>query len=150
MSFASDLLPELDAIRAIPCDLGLRDGTVTMVVRAWSGARVGLGTATTAEIQVLVAGQNPRITRIDVREAIASGGQYHAGDFRIGPVTPEFAGGGVGREVLQPAVGSSPTEVFWIVTDNGLPAEGIVCEKIAEEHRELRITFVLRATSSTL
>mgnify|MGYP001585149938 CR=1 FL=1 len=151
MSFASDLLPAIDEIRAIPGELGFRGGTVTLIVRTWSGDRVGLGTATTTETPVLVGGgQSPRITRIDVREAVASGGAYQQGDFRIGPVTPEFAGGGVAREVLQPDVNASPTEVLWRVTDNGLPSAGILCKKIAEEHRELRIVFVLRATSATL
>ncbi len=150
MTFASDLLPEIDAIRGIPATLGLRSGSVTRRVRTWTGTRVGLGTSTTTETPVLVDGQCPRITRIGVKEAVASGGAYQAGDFLIGPVTPEFAGGGVALATLQPAVGASPTEVLWVVSDNGLPSGGIVCEKVAEEHRELRITFVLRAKSSSL
>jgi hypothetical protein len=139
MSFASDLLPGLDAVRAIPGELGLRDVTVTQVVRTWTGARVGLGTATRTDTAVLVGGQNPRVERISPRE-----------DLRV-TVTPEFPGGGVARSVLQPAVGASPTELYWLVTGRGFPADGMLCTKVGpEEHDELRITFVIRQTSAKL
>jgi hypothetical protein len=150
MSFASDLLPGLDAVRAIPGELGLRDVTVTQVVRTWTGARVGLGTATRTDTAVLVGGQNPRVERISPREVVASAGRYQAGDLRV-TVTPEFPGGGVARSVLQPAVGASPTELYWLVTGRGFPADGMLCTKVGpEEHDELRITFVIRQTSAKL
>lgn len=90
MSFVSDFLPTLHAIRAIPHQLGLRPHTVVLLHRSYDGAHTGAGTVTTTETPITHSGgANPRV-RVLNDEEIALG-QLGSGTVEIGPLTPELA-----------------------------------------------------------
>jgi len=91
MSFRTRLLPVFEQLRGkIPGALDLRPYKVTVRVRTWTGARPGLGTATDVDVPLYNAGFNVKVTAISMKDVVASGGRYSAGDFRIGPFTPPY------------------------------------------------------------
>ena len=87
MTFRDDLLDDIDEIREIPGELGLRLFTVEVFRRDWSGERPGLGTGYDTVTSVLVGTYNPKVTQVSSRDIIASAGQYQDQDLRIGPIT---------------------------------------------------------------
>jgi hypothetical protein len=150
MSFASDLRADLDDIRAIPGDLGLRPYTVTLVIETWDGARVGDGTKTTTRTTLLVGGQPPKVQSVSQQDIVAGG--YMSGDFKVGPFTPPFVGGGgysvtdldppklpnVQREVFYELVGPEPTTTVHR------------CEKVGDDADSALSTYlILRAKEFT-
>lgn len=152
MSFASDIRDSLDAIRGIPGEMGLRPHSVTVRVTTWSGARVGLGTATTTSTALYVGAgaQNPKVRQLSQRDVIASGGKYTDQDLRVGPVTPSYTGGGVAHATLDPSTSSSPTEVRFLVEGPGFPSAGALCERVGDEtDSALHYYLILRQTGQT-
>lgn len=132
MSLADDLKPVIDRARAIAGSLGFRPYTVSLVVRSWSGARPGLGTATTTETPLTVAdGQNPKVKKISQREVIASGGLYQAQDLEV-TLTAAYSGGGYATTDFDPTPTSSPTEVYFRVEGPGIPSGGCKFKKVAQ------------------
>ena len=92
-SFATSLLPALHKIRAIPGLLGVHPHTVSVIQSAWSGAHTGEGAETQTDIPVVQAdGQSPHV-RWASNEEIAVG-NLHKGTVMVGPMTPQFTGGG--------------------------------------------------------
>lgn len=129
MTFASDLRPALDAARGIAGGLGLHTFTVSVRVRTWSGARVGVGNATTTDTALTVSGQAPKVVPVSPRDAVASGGLYTSQDLRVGPLTP----GLTAYATINPATSASPTEVLFVVTGPGTSASGDLYERVGEE-----------------
>lgn len=148
MSFVSDLLPDIDEIRATPGDMGLRPYTVTVRVRTWSGGAVGLETATNVDTRLLVGGQNPKCRRVAYKETVAGGGRYQEGDYRIGRVTPNFPGGGVPYGTMAPPT-QTGTEVYYVLVGPDTPAAGAVCTVVGEEgDHPLHRNLVVRPTGA--
>ena len=171
MPFVPTIKPPLDAVRAIGGLLGLRVFAVTVRKRVWTGTPANLrppapGAAgmTATDTDVVLTNQaadgslQPVMVRqVSRREAIASGGQYTARDLRVGPMTPAYAAnlqlGAAGQDdsALNPAPTASPTEIIWILKTNdggthGLPAAGVICEKVGEESTAIHYIIFLRAT----
>jgi len=94
-SFATNLLPAIHKIRAIPGLLGVHPHTVTVVQGSWSGDHTGDGTETTTEIPIVQANGQPPHVRWASNEEIAVG-QLHRGTCIIGPMTPQFTTSGGG------------------------------------------------------
>lgn len=137
MSFRTDLLPDLDTIRGIPGELGLRRHSVIVRVKTSSGTRPGVVGATTTTVDTPLkvgnGSQNPKVKEINVRDVVASGGLYAAGDYRIGPVTHAWAGGGVATATVDPATTSTGREVFYLIEGDGMPTGGALCKRISDE-----------------
>jgi hypothetical protein len=131
-TFREDIQPDLDDLRGIPNDLGLRQFTVTITVRQWTGERVGVGTRTqTSAILSTSHGQAPvKVVQVTQKEILASGGLYADRDLKVGPMTPAYPGGGVPIGVLDPLVPPQAQEIFWNVAGPGLPSGGSFCDKI--------------------
>jgi len=152
MSLVDDLLPDLDRVRGIPGELGLRQYAVSLAVKTWSGARAGMGTATTTFTPIRCAGgaQNPKVRQLTQKDVVASGGVYSDQDFEVGPITPAFAGGGTAISGFEPAQGSSPTEIAFKLTGPGLPTGGAYYAKIGQDVTgNLHYSFILRKTAFT-
>lgn len=153
-TFVSDLLGDLDDIRGIPGELGLRPWTVSVRKRTWSGSRIGQGTKTdtntTLVHQYEGSTQPVRVQQMSRKEILASGGQYKDGDYKVGPMTPAYAAqvfgppGGYTDAVLDPAPTTTPTETFYIVSGAGWPAGGGYAEKIGEEIGAMHYYVMLR------
>lgn len=121
MTFRDDLLPKISAIRAIPGDLGLRQYRVFIRVTTSPGARVGIGTPTAVETELTIDGARPKVRLLKTQEIISGGGMYVDGDYRVGPFTPAYSGGGYTAADLDPL----PTpgvrrEVTYRIVGNGL------------------------------
>lgn len=119
MTFRDDLRAICFNARAIPGALGLRPYTVVMVTETWSGDELGQGTPTRAETTILEAnGQNPKVRQLNTEE-VALGG-YGKGTWKIGPITPDFPGGGTPRDNLLPDP-PNKTLVFYELTGPAYP-----------------------------
>lgn len=130
MSIVSDLLGTLDDARALLDDVGLRPFSVVVRKVEWSGVRVGHGVATVTNTPITVAGgRRPKVVEVH-DEDVAAGGPFDKTRFEIRNITPEYAGGGVAPETLDPDVGSHPTQIFYVLSGPGLPTDGMLCEKV--------------------
>jgi hypothetical protein len=156
VSFASSLLPGLDRLRTIPGSLGLRPYSVSLLVTTWTGDTTGIGigrgtkTDTLTPI-TLAGGQPPKIRRLSYKETVAGGGKYQEGDFKIGPLTPDYVGGGVPFSVMAPTrTGDARTGYHFVLYGPDTPAEGLLCEPVEEQaDRALHRYLVVRPTGST-
>lgn len=153
MTFRDDLLGPLDAIRGIPGELGLRRYAVSVLVRTHSGSRPGISGGTwtdvTTPLKVSGGAQNPSVTQVTSKDVVASGGLYQVGDYRIGPLTPEWADGGTAYATLSPATTSTAREVFFVLTGPGMPDAGIKCQRVSDEAlKNFRINVIVRAMAT--
>ena len=139
------LLRAIDKIRGIPDQLGVAPFTVAVRVVTWSGSRVGVGTRTVTDtpVKVSAGARNPDVRRLTSTDVIASGGLYTATDLRVGPLTPGYAGGGMTAAQLDPAPGSSPTEVSYVVTGPGIPSGGVLYKRVGGEMASSTQYFVV-------
>ncbi len=86
MTFVSDFLPTLSELRAIPGQMGLRQHSVYLSERSWSGNQIGDGAMYEDEVQLLEGDRNPKVRQLnDERLAL---GNLAAGSLEIGPITP--------------------------------------------------------------
>lgn len=126
MTFKDDLRAICYSARAIPGQLGMREYSVTVVqetwgggTETWGGGERGQGTPTRTETPILEAdGQNPKVRQLNTEE-VALGG-YGRGTWRIGPITPDFPGGGTLRSALLPDPADN-TLVFFVLTGPAYP-----------------------------
>src|SRR5579859_1672156 len=129
-TFLQDILPDLDDIRGIGDELGLRLWKVSIRKRAWTGTIPGDGTKTDVDTQLLNRSadgtKRPVLVRLLKRdEVVASGGLYADRDIKVGPITPPYPAqlfqgpGGYGDQAIDPAPTNTPTELFWFVSGPG-------------------------------
>ncbi len=128
MSLRDDLLPLIDTIRGIPGTLGLHRYQVYVRTTAYTGARIGLGTATNTETRLLVGGQDPHV-KIRSTDIVAGVDDIQQLEFEIGPFTPDYPA----LSTLDPAQTATPTVVTYRITGPGLPATGLLCSKVSDE-----------------
>jgi hypothetical protein len=143
MSLKDDLLPLIDELRAIPGDLGFRPYEVWVRVSTYAGPRgTGMGAQNVSETRLLVGGQNPKVREVKRSDVVAGTAELIEAEFDIGPLTPEFAGGGTQESVINPPKSSVPTEVFFLLKGPGMPSEGLLCKKVGDHFdRPLRIVI---------
>lgn len=153
MSFVDDLRRMADDVRGnVPGALGLRPHTVTVRVRTWTGARAGLGTKTDVDTVITNAGgYGPRVVQVSAKDVVASGGLYEAGDYRIGPISRDYTGGGTTDAALNPATTSTAREVFFCITGPGFPSSGQWFKRVNDEgyKRHTQTMVVVRETAET-
>ena len=114
MSLVDSLLPVVDIGESLCGIFGLRPISVTRRIRSWSGARIGLGTATTTDTPITnKGGQPPYVRSLSTKDVIASGGLYSLDMYEVGPVVPTYIGGGTAKQTLDPPTTSNPQEVFY-------------------------------------
>lgn len=126
MSFRDDLLPLVDEIRAIPGDLGLRRFTVTRITRTYASGTVGRGAAVDTTLVLDNGGQNVKAnlaTENQISQILGSGHVLKPGTWIIGPITPDFAGGGTSPDGFDVATGTA-AQILYKLTGPGLPATG--------------------------
>lgn len=109
MAFRDSLRKLFYRVRAIPGQLELRPYRVYVVTTTSSGAEAGEGTIAPTAVEVTEAnGYSPRVEQLDSEE-LALGG-YSKETFRVGPITPDFPGGGTALSVFgRDPAGSNPT-----------------------------------------
>lgn len=149
MTLRDDLLGDIDDIRGIPGELGLRLFTVTVLTRASVGARPGVGSSVdaTATLAVARGSFDARVRNLTSKDVIASGGLYTDQDVKVGPFTPPFDGGGTEISVFDPASTGSGLEVYFKITGPGYSADGDWFKRIASDtSKPFAYTLTLRKT----
>lgn len=101
MGFRDSLRLLFYQVRAIPHKLELRPYRVFVVVTTSSGDRYGQGDRTEVVTEITEADNAPPRVRQMSAEEIAVGG-YDANTIEIGPVTPDYPGGGTPLSTLAP------------------------------------------------
>jgi hypothetical protein len=134
MSIVSDSLGILDQARGLLDDVGLRPYRVYVRTRAATGGRVGLGSTVATTTEITVDGtKRPKVRQLSAKEVVAAGGALSDQIFEIGPLTPEFSGGGTDPATLNPAIAAEPTEVAYILVGPGTPENGWICHRISDK-----------------
>ena len=105
MTLRDSLLPALATVRSIPGLLGLRESRAYLRTATWSGSLPGVGTRTTADVEILEDGQPPRIEQATTDD-VQSFGDVVLGGITIGPLTP---GGPVDQEDIEAALAAGKT-----------------------------------------
>lgn len=115
--------------RGLPNKFGLRQFDISIKTISYTGDRVSEGTPTSTTYNITV-NQNavnnnrPEVKLLKSGEIAASGGRYVFGDFRIGPVTPQYVKNGVTYGTLpsdiELTVNSNPEEVFFNMKGPGM------------------------------
>lgn len=134
MSLKDDLLPLVDELRGIPGELGFRPYQVWVRKTVYAGPRVGIGASSVTETRLLVGGQDPKVREIRRHDEVAGSLEAFAGEYEIGPLTPEFATGGISEDTINPEKTSTPTAVTFLIKGSGLPDSGILCQRISESN----------------
>lgn len=137
----------LKALRKIADDarkiaIPIRTTRVTIRTRVWTGAR-GRGTPTVTDVPLAayIPVRNPTSS-----EVATSGGQLKMGDVLVGPVTPEFAGGGYTLAQLEPAATDALTEIVYVLSG---AVEGEYRRVADDTTRPFRYMLTLRRANLT-
>lgn len=102
MSLRDTLLPVVYSTRSIPGQLGLRPHAVFLVTTTWPGAQTGEGTKTVSAVPLTEAnGYPPKVRWLKTETLVLEG--LDAGSCVIGPITPDFSGGGNSIGVIEGA-----------------------------------------------
>ncbi len=146
MSAFSDSLRELAYnARAIPGQLGIRPYSVAVLTGTWSGSNTGRGAETSASVAITEAGgQPPKVRDLNSEELALSG--LGKGSVRIGPITPDFPGGGTALALLKPAVAAGQT-VHVLLTGPESPTGARYLLKDIQTDRALHWTLVVEPVS---
>ena len=154
MTLRDDLLPKIEALRAIPGQLGFRPYTsVALRTRTWSGAEPGDGTPSDENLALETGGQPVKVRQISAREVQASAGRYTAADFTVGPLTPQHdapGGGTAGYTADQLDASSTARNVerHVVLTGSGeASSEWLIVG--SQLDRALRYTLTIRRTERT-
>lgn len=133
MTFRDRLLPAIDRIRGIPGRMGLHRHRVFVRVTTYvANTRNTVGVSavlTDVETELLVNGQPPHVKIIRSKDLVAGSPEYADTLYEIGPVTAEFAGGGVTAESINPERGANPATTQYRITGPGIPTAGILCKR---------------------
>jgi hypothetical protein len=145
-SLRQNLLPVLEKARAIAGTLGFRPYEVWVRTTTYAGTRVGQGASSSTETRLLVGGQNPKVREVKRRDVSSGSNAFVDLEYDIGPMTPQFPGGGIEVATVAPQRGTSPTEVHYVLKGGDLPTSGLLCQKVSSNHdRPLRIMVRVRS-----
>jgi hypothetical protein len=110
-------------VRAIPGRMGIRPYTVEAQVTSSAGAEFGEGIQTVITTVITEAnGQPPKVRWLSNKE-IALGG-YEDGTVEVGPITPDFPGGGTLIATLHPNPTAVNSTVRFVLRGPDYPATG--------------------------
>lgn len=139
MSLADSLKPLLSSVRSIPGQLGLRPHTVEVLLGTWSGAQTGEGAESISTVSITENGQPPKIRRLKPEERALD--DLPEGSVEIGPVTPDFAGGGFDLQTIRVRI-KGATLHFRITGPD--PPQGSAVYRVTQAHADfaLHYTFV--------
>jgi hypothetical protein len=117
---------------------------VAIIVGAWSGSYVGRGDKTETLVAITERGGQPPKVRFLNEEALALSGsvgdQLRQGACTVGPITPDYTGGGTALSELIPAVTTHQT-VHVMLTGPAYPNGAKFLVKKVETDRALHWTL---------
>ena len=148
MALRERLLSSVDRLRAIPGRLGLHRYQVWVRVTTYSGTRVGLGTASVTDTRLLVGGKDPHVKEVRSKDIVAGTAELVSMEFDIGPLTPEFSGGGgTTTDTINPAKGTDPGTTMYLLKGPGLPPDGLLCIRVSDD-TDRPFRYMVRVRSS--
>jgi hypothetical protein len=122
------LLPVFDSARTLIDNLGLRTTRVILRTKTWSEGEVGLGTLTTTDVEL--------VPRPKVREK-------GPGIVEVGPITPQYGGGGYAPSDLAPSLDADQEHVWVLIGADGAEREYRWAD--TDTRRAFRYVFTLEA-----
>lgn len=142
------LLPVLQRFRDLSVGLGVRQYQVWLRKITWTGARVGLGDATTTDTYL----GKPKFRRVSAEDIVA-GSVMNEQMFEIGPFTPSHSQPvstpdtlAVTPFELSPQQTGTPTEIYFVVKGPGLPTAGALFERVEDSvERPFRYTVTIKS-----
>lgn len=147
MTLKDDLLPLVDELRGIAGELGFRPYQVWVRKTTYAGNRVGVGAQSVTETRLLVGGEDPKVREVRRKDVAAGTAEYVDAEYDIGPLTPEFSGGGIAESVINPERDGSPTAVAFVLKGPGMPENGLLCQRVGDHlDRPLRMVIRVRST----
>jgi hypothetical protein len=148
VTFRDDVRAICFNVRQIPGNLGMRPYAVKVVQETWSGEERGQGTYARTETPIVEAnGQNPKVRQLNTEE-VALGG-YGKGTWKIGPITPDFPGGGTLRSKLTPTLPDN-TLLWFELTGPGKPDGGRFTLVDITDHRAFHYTVVVTESAENV
>jgi len=142
MTFAEDLLPALEAGRALAGELGLHPVRVYVVTRNWTGTMPGEGAASDTETELLESGQSPKVQTLS-GEAIAVN-QLPEGTLSIGPLTPSYTTGGTSLATLATGTLGAAQE-RWLKLTGGIHGTEGQAYRIVDVSADSALHYTVRA-----
>lgn len=112
MTIRDQLRKIANQARTIPNAYGLRPYRVYVVTSASTGAEPGYGTTTETSAEITNAGAPPKVRWLTDEQRTL--GDYATGTVRIGPITPDYPGGGTALSALKPTLGASDNDTLLI------------------------------------
>jgi len=102
-----DLVPVINEGRQLAADLGLRQQTVVIRTRVWSGGIVGKGTTADTDLTLEPV---PKVKRLPLRVVSGSGGKYEGGDRQITKISATYTAAQLGAGDI-----AAGTQVLWLI-----------------------------------
>lgn len=137
MSIRTGALKLLDTYRGLlHSAFDLRRYDVAIVLRRWPlGALPGAhGVSPTETVTPITVGSSnrPKVVQLTQAEIVASGGLYQDQDVKIGPLTPQYNGGGSAISSFEPPATGGIAEVFIKLVGPGTADGGDLYKKIGQ------------------
>jgi len=148
MSFRDDIRGICHEVRSIPGQLEMRPYSVEAVTRVWSGDEPGQGTEQVDREVVTEAGGHPPKVRWLSAEEIAVGG-FEAMTAEIGPITPEFSGGGSVIDSLKRKGKGSRALLHFVLTGPEFPCGANFKLKTFTSHRAFQYRMVVERSADS-
>ena len=124
-------------------DFEIRPYTVSVVTRVWSGDQPGEGISTATTTPITEADGQPPKVRVLNDEQLALG-NLPRGAVKVGPITPDFPGGGTSFDTLSPAGLSAGDSFYYVLTGPDYPtgARFVLKEAQADKTFGYKVTLV--------
>ncbi len=148
MGFRDDMRAIAYNLRSLAGDpYEIRPYTVKVVTRTWTGNVIGEGSELVATTTITEAnGQSPKVRFLN-DEQLALGG-LPKGSIQVGPITPDFPGGGTTWETISGG-GVEPGEMFhYILTGPEFPTGARFLLVGGNSDRAFRYMVTLRPLSA--
>jgi len=147
MGFRDDIRALAYELRAMAGrDFEIRPYTVSVVVKAWSGTYPGEGFETSTTTAITEADGQPPKVRFLNDEQIALGG-LPRGSIKVGPITPDFPGGGTSITTLTGNGADAGESFYFLITGPEFPNGARYLLKATESDRTFRYTVTLSPMS---
>ena len=122
MGFRDDIRALAYELRALPgAEFEIRPYTVSVCVRSSSGTYAGEGAQTVSTTAITESDGQPPKVRVVKDEQIALGGLPH-GSIRVGPITPDFPGGGTSITTLTGNGATTGDSFYYLITGPDYPS----------------------------
>jgi hypothetical protein len=146
VGFRDDMRALCYSVRSLPGGLfDMRPYSVAVRVTTWSGSHPGDGTETATSTAITEANGQPPKVRFLNDEEIALGG-LPSGSVEVGPITPDFPGGGTALSTLAPA--SPASTVHYILTGPEFPTGAVFERASVRTDRAFHYLITLKPVSA--